>query len=37
MKDVKNIERVRNWQQKQKSKWLCIECSCKSLDYLIIE
>lgn len=27
MKDVKNIERVRKWQQEQKSKGLCIECS----------
>lgn len=27
MKDVKNIERVRKWQKKQKSKGLCIECS----------
>ena len=27
MKDVKNIERVRKWQQKQKDKGLCIECS----------
>ena len=27
MKDVKNIERVRKWQEEQKSKGLCIECS----------
>ena len=27
MKDVKNIERVRKWQQEQKDKGLCIECS----------
>ena len=27
MKDIKNIERVRKWQQEQKSKGLCIECS----------
>lgn len=27
MKDVKNIERVRKWQQEQKAKGLCIECS----------
>ena len=27
MKDVKNIDRVRKWQEEQKSKGLCIECS----------
>lgn len=27
MKDKKNIERVRKWQQEQKLKGLCIECS----------
>lgn len=27
MKNVKNIERVRKWQEEQKSKGLCIECS----------
>lgn len=27
MKDVKNIERVRKWQEEQKLKGLCIECS----------
>lgn len=27
MKDVKNIERVRKWQEEQKSKGLCIECT----------
>ena len=27
MKDIKNIERVHKWQQKQKEKGLCIECS----------
>lgn len=27
MKDVKNIERVRKWQEEQKSKGLCIECA----------
>jgi hypothetical protein len=27
MKYKKNIERVRKWQEEQKSKGLCIECS----------
>jgi len=27
MKDEKNIQRVRKWQEEQKSKGLCIECS----------